>query len=119
MIESCLLQAFICQAQGERAAAQIALTRALTLAEPEGYIRTFVDEGEPMRLLICDFRVWIARQPCDTQQERLSAYSDTLLAAFRAVSELNGRPSSPKYLPIQNLVEPLSERESGDFAPGQ
>ena len=28
------------------------MERALTLAEPEGYVRLFVDEGEPMRLLI-------------------------------------------------------------------
>ena len=33
-------------------AALVALERALTLAEPEGYVRTFVDEGPPMAALL-------------------------------------------------------------------
>jgi LuxR family maltose regulon positive regulatory protein len=40
------------EAQGEFAAARVALERALVLAEPEGYVRLFVNEGEPMRGLL-------------------------------------------------------------------
>src|SRR5512139_4147890 len=47
-----LVQALAYEAQGNRPQALAALERALTLAEPEGYVRIFVDEGEPVRLLI-------------------------------------------------------------------
>ena len=56
VIEILLTQALVHQAQGNRPQALAALEHALTLAEPEGYLRIFVDEGEPMRLLILDFR---------------------------------------------------------------
>ena len=57
-----IVQALAHRAQGDTTAALAALERALTLAEPEGYVRTFVDEGEAMRLLIADFRVLIEKQ---------------------------------------------------------
>ena len=56
VIEILLLQALAHQAQGDSPAALVPLDRALTLAEPEGYVRVFVDVGEAMRLLILDFR---------------------------------------------------------------
>jgi hypothetical protein len=43
-----VLQALAHQAQGELAAALAPLERAVALAEPEGYVRTFVDEGPAM-----------------------------------------------------------------------
>ena len=49
-----MLQALAHHAQGDLPRGFAALERALTLAEPEGYVRLFVDEGEPMRLLISD-----------------------------------------------------------------
>ncbi len=52
VIEILLLQALAFQAQGNLPLALAALERALALAEPEGYVRIFVDEGEAMRLLI-------------------------------------------------------------------
>ena len=57
VIEILIVQALAYQAQGNTPAALASLERALTLAEPEGYVRIFVDEGEPMRLLIVDFRL--------------------------------------------------------------
>jgi LuxR family maltose regulon positive regulatory protein len=47
-----LVQALAHEAQGNRPQALAALKDALALAEPEGYVRIFVDEGEAMRLLI-------------------------------------------------------------------
>ena len=62
VLEILLAQALAYRAQGDATAAFAALERGLTLAEPEGYVRTFVDEGETMRLLIADFRVLIEKQ---------------------------------------------------------
>ena len=52
MIEILVLQALAHQTQGDIPAALVPLERALTLAEPEGYVRIFVDEGPPMALLL-------------------------------------------------------------------
>ena len=47
-----MLQALAQHADGDRAGALDTLERALALAEPEGYVRVFVDEGEPMAALL-------------------------------------------------------------------
>jgi LuxR family maltose regulon positive regulatory protein len=47
-----VLQALVLQAQGEGERALAALERALSLGEPEGYVRTFIDESEPMAALL-------------------------------------------------------------------
>jgi LuxR family transcriptional regulator, maltose regulon positive regulatory protein len=53
VIEILVLQALAHQTQqGDRPAALVSLERALTLAEPEGYARIFVDEGLPMAVLL-------------------------------------------------------------------
>jgi LuxR family maltose regulon positive regulatory protein len=79
------LQALVHQAQGNRTRALECLERALTLAEPEGHIRVFVDEGEPMRALLVDFQLMIEkrlRAGADDASPRLLAYTNKLLAAF-------------------------------------
>jgi LuxR family maltose regulon positive regulatory protein len=48
LIEIHILQALAHQARGEVEQAVMALGRALALAEPEGYVGTFADEGEPL-----------------------------------------------------------------------
>src|SRR5207302_2385572 len=52
VIEILVLQALAHQTQGNILPALVPLERALTLAEPEGYVRMFVDEGPPMALLL-------------------------------------------------------------------
>ena len=47
-IEILILQALAHHMQGDISAALVPLERVLTLAEPEGYVRIFVDEGKPM-----------------------------------------------------------------------
>ena len=58
VIEILVVQALAHQTHGDIPAALVPLERALTLAEPEGYVRMFVDEGPPMtQLLHC--RAWV------------------------------------------------------------
>jgi LuxR family maltose regulon positive regulatory protein len=52
VIEGLALQGLAWQASGNVTAALVPFERALALAEPEGYVRTFVDEGPPMRDLL-------------------------------------------------------------------
>ncbi|MEZ4517134.1 MAG: tetratricopeptide repeat protein [Chloroflexota bacterium] len=52
VIEILILQALAYQTQGDASSALEPLARALVLAEPEGYIRIFADEGEPMAGLL-------------------------------------------------------------------
>ena len=51
VLEILLLQALAHQAPGDTRAAIAALDRAVTLARPEGYVRLFADEGQPMAAL--------------------------------------------------------------------
>jgi LuxR family maltose regulon positive regulatory protein len=107
VIEILMLHALAHRAQGNTPAAVTSLERALTLAEPEGYVRLFVDEGEPMRLLLLDFRLWIEKQEPDEGQ-RLAEYTEKILAAFEqpAVAP-RSRTQAAKY----EIPESLSERE--------
>jgi LuxR family maltose regulon positive regulatory protein len=93
VIELLLLQALLCQAQGNHTGALTILERALRLAEPEGYVRLFVDEGEPMAALLRHAR----------QRGLFLNYVDNLLAAFPT--------DESKQRPADLLPEPLSERE--------
>jgi LuxR family transcriptional regulator, maltose regulon positive regulatory protein len=100
VIEILALQALAHEAQGDIPSALAPLERALTLAEPEGYVRVFVDEGRPMGRLL---------------YEALShgvepEYVRRLLAAF-PVAESERTSSLPSRVPETELVEPLSERE--------
>ncbi len=52
LIEILVVQALAHHMQGDIPAALVPLERALTLAEPEGYVRIFVDEGRPMAVLL-------------------------------------------------------------------
>jgi LuxR family maltose regulon positive regulatory protein len=93
-IEILVLQALAFQMEGDADQALSALEQALSLAELEGYVRTFVDEGEPMAHLL--------RRALT--QGIAPSYVGRLLAAFGE--------SVPATLPAaQALIEPLTERE--------
>jgi tetratricopeptide repeat protein len=51
VIQILALQALAQQSRGQMHAALVPLERALRLADPEGYVRVFVDEGAPMASL--------------------------------------------------------------------
>ena len=110
-----LVQALAYEAQGNRPQALAALEHALTVAEPEGYIRIFVDEGEPMLMLIANFRSSIEKQLSSSAPAQF-AYTGKLLAAF--ASPDNKQSTTPALTagasvknPKSEMVEPLSERE--------
>ncbi len=87
------------RAHGDTSQAFATLERTLTLAYPEGYVRIFVNEGEPMRSLLLEFRSFIEKQ--SRGDHALFGYVDKLLSAF--VQPKDARPSK--------LIEPLSPRE--------
>ena len=78
VMEILILQSLAHQAQGDQTRALASLERALTLAESEGYVRIFVDEGEAMRSLL---RILIDKQSRN-REHLLSGYTEKLLAAF-------------------------------------
>jgi len=102
-----VLQSVIYQSQSRVDLAFQALERALTLAEPEGYIRTFVDEGEPMRQMLLDFQTVIKKrisESVDSESLRFLKYTDKLLAAF-------SQPALDQRAKDESLLGPLNERE--------
>jgi LuxR family maltose regulon positive regulatory protein len=95
-IEILILQALALQGEGDTAQAMTTLEQALTLAEPEGFIRIFVDEGPSMEALLAKIKV---------DQRSTKEYVRRLQAAF---GDGKSQPSSHSSQP---LIEPLSERE--------
>jgi len=93
VIEILVLQALAHQARGDLPAALASLQRAVSLAEPEGYVRIFADEGAPMAALL----------RAAAKQGITRNYVRRLLAAVTTTED--SAPAS------QGLIEPLSERE--------
>jgi LuxR family maltose regulon positive regulatory protein len=100
-VEVLILQSLVHHLLGDVPQALANLQQALSLAEPEGYARTFLDEGPPMADLL---RLGAQRGVWHSPQ--LAAYANRLLHAF---PDLAVRPSAPA-LP-SGLIEPLSDRE--------
>jgi LuxR family maltose regulon positive regulatory protein len=97
VIEALILKALILDYLGQSTEAVETLKQTLVLAEPSGYVRTFIDEGASIASLL---RQIIAG---GTHVE----YVTKLLNAITTQSpEL-----SPGHKTVPGLVEPLSERE--------
>ena len=105
VIEILLTQALVDQAQGDRLHAHAALERALRLAEPEGYLRTFVEKGEAMRQLLLDFSSANKKQPAHP----LHSYVDKILAAFSPPVKVISKSALSNQAP--EIIEPLTDRE--------
>jgi LuxR family maltose regulon positive regulatory protein len=111
-IEILALQALAFAAQENHAQAMTALECALMLAEPEGYVRVFVDEGEPMKRVISNWRLEIGRTASSETASRLLVYTEKLLTAFGPAPHLHiTQYPSPRPGLQSPLVESLSERE--------
>jgi LuxR family maltose regulon positive regulatory protein len=106
VIEILALQALAHEAQGNIPLALAPLERALALAELEGYVRVFVDEGQPMARLLYEI---LSR--AETLSRGIAPdYIRQLLAAFPDIEpDQIGPPKT--QVPESELVEPLSERE--------
>jgi LuxR family maltose regulon positive regulatory protein len=112
-IEILVLQALAHEAQGDIPLGLAPLERALALAEPEGYVRVFVDEGIPMAQLLSEAAA----------RGIMSDYTRKLLAAYedatqdeepplrRPPGEPRGDAEEPALSEAEGLVEPLSPRE--------
>ena len=97
-IEILILRALAHEARGDISAALRVLERALTLAEPEGYVHIFVDEGPTMAELLSEAAA----------RKMTPNYVARLLAAFQTGKP--GGSEAPSSLSA-DLLEPLSERE--------
>jgi LuxR family maltose regulon positive regulatory protein len=94
VVEILALQALAYETRRETAAALASLERALTLAEPEGYMRVFLDEGPRMATLL----------EGGAKRGLRPDYVQRLLKNF-------GAPVTEAHPGHQELIEPLSERE--------
>ncbi len=104
VIEMLLLQALAYQMHHEMQQALAVLAQAVSIAQPEGYIRRFLDEGPLMVALLSKLR----------EQERKQGptpYLDSLLAAF--FPERRASQSAPTSEDVSRhpMLDPLTERE--------
>ncbi|HEY3476949.1 MAG TPA: LuxR C-terminal-related transcriptional regulator, partial [Anaerolineales bacterium] len=103
VIEILLLEALAMRQKGDSERAVLALTNCLILAEPEGYVRIFLDEGQPMQMLLAEWLAGASASP-------LRDYAIQLLSQFDAEPHTM-TVAEEKNFPTGNLVEPLSQRE--------
>jgi LuxR family maltose regulon positive regulatory protein len=92
-IEILVVQALARHARDDLAGAMASLDRAVALAEPEDYVRVFIDQGQRMAALL----------KLAAKRRNAPSYPRRLLAA---VVMTEGRAAD-----VQPLIEPLSERE--------
>ena len=101
---------------GNAEGAQRDLDHLLSLAEPEGYVRVFVDEGPPMQALLAAWLASSARQQDARGTSARAAYVEMLLAAFPSTETQHGkdRKDVERREPVASrspLLEPLTARE--------
>ncbi len=97
LIDLLTLQALAWDAQGDLSQALSSMERALRLAEPQGFVRIFLDKGVP-----------IIRLLKETARRGIKAeYAVSLLNHV----EPDPRTNEPSRSPSSLLVEPLSDRE--------
>ena len=99
VIEIRLLQALVHQRLHEESQALAALSEAVRLGEPEGYLRSFVEEGDAMVELLCKLR---------EKQRKVgpTPYLDQILAAFPKLSQTpaSQAKSMGKQIPVRVSV---------------
>ncbi len=102
IVEILVVLALAGEAQGDVSAAVTSLERALTLAEPEGYVRIFVEPGTPMVQLLREAMT----------RGITSTYTNRLLTALATWGQPHDDTPTASVVPSpQPLIEPLSQRE--------
>jgi LuxR family transcriptional regulator, maltose regulon positive regulatory protein len=107
IVEIQALRALALAARGDTGAALDALTRALALGGPQGYVRVFADEGAPMRALLARLSA-AARDRRAVARDVDASYLTALLRAGAAAGD--AAPPARAAAP-SGLAEPLTERE--------
>ena len=109
-IEILVLEALVLQESGKLTPALNSLERALVLAEPEGYIRTFADQGEPMGALLSQMAArgvatgYAARLLAAIQGTEAGGHGQWVGSATLTIPALDNRHPIP-------AAEPLTARE--------
>jgi LuxR family maltose regulon positive regulatory protein len=95
------VQALAYQARGATSSALAALQRAVELAAPGGFVRTFLDLGPGLKPLLLQLQ----------RHGVAPAHTADLLAAFAEQSEKPAAPVPPRESGGEWLIEPLTPRE--------
>jgi len=103
------LKALALRTQRDEPGALAALRRALTLAEPEGYVRTFADEGTTMVDLLRRLLRVQSREPPGAENKVSPEYVGKVLEACGAGVTAPTRASSRGTAGL--FLEPMTERE--------
>jgi LuxR family maltose regulon positive regulatory protein len=114
LVKAYILKALSQWQQGRREAATATLLQALALAEPENWVRSFIDEGAPLRLLLAS--TLESLQPgTRTPAQKYRFYIERLLkeanSAQKPAYPQAERLHDSEQAVIYPLIEPLSERE--------
>jgi LuxR family maltose regulon positive regulatory protein len=111
VIEILALRALALQARHESSEALAVLERTLVLAEPEGFVRVFVDEGAPMAALLSELlKTWRKRSRGAKQLTSLT-YVRRLLAVLESPHTSTEPPVGRASESDQPLLDPLTARE--------
>ena len=97
LIDLLILQALALDAQGDLNQALSSLERALELAEPQGFVRIFLDNGDPIIRLL-------------KEAARRDIAADYVIKLLNLI-DTDTRPDGPNHSPSSLLVDPLSDRE--------
>ena len=113
VIEILSLRALALQKRGDLSEALVTLERALMLAEPEVYVRVFVDEDAPMAVLLSEFLKARRKGPRDERHSALLVSVRRLLAAFESPNKSTGPSASVGHASATDwpLLDPLTGRE--------
>jgi LuxR family transcriptional regulator, maltose regulon positive regulatory protein len=111
VIEIMLLKALAYQETGDSQAVRLELTESLRLAEPEGYVRIFLDEGHPVQALLAQWLAHSNTSPLQDYARRLLSQFAVEPTMFQPSQGKAPPPQSPLAIHGQTLFEPLSQRE--------
>ncbi|MDB5036461.1 MAG: ATP-dependent transcriptional regulator [Chlorobi bacterium] len=116
VIRLLVLLAIAFDQQGDTEQATAHIRRALTMAEPEGYVRTFIQDGAISTRLLQNVRAAMLEE----QEEDAIDYIDSLLERLGAAArfipqqespQANGAANNRHMVNAMELLSPLSDRE--------
>ena len=110
VLQALLLRAQMVALQGDMEASMTDLCQAIELAEPEGYIRTFLDEGPKIATPLM-----LALKQNAYPDDRQASFIRKLLASFVTPGAIPSQVEMPikplKPSLDETLIEPLTDRE--------